>query len=79
MAIGYRTPQEGQAANTGNHTVWIRLPGDKKWYSPKDISGMRPPSDYATHQHLGALKREFPDLEVKRIPRSNKKRLHRKT
>lgn len=45
MAIGYRTPEEGQADRGGNHTVWLLL-GDGKWYSPKDISGLPPyPSD----------------------------------
>ena len=39
MAVGYGTPQEGQAASSSNYTVWLLLP-DGKWYSPKDISGL---------------------------------------
>lgn len=55
-AIGYKTPQAGREAKGGNYTVWVRLPGGKKWYSPKDVSGI--PRKPATHEHLRVLKRD---------------------
>ena len=55
-AIGYKTPQAGRDHLGANYTVWVRLPGDKKWYSPKDVSGI--PRKPATHEHLRVLKRD---------------------
>jgi hypothetical protein len=64
--IGYKTPQQGQADLGRSYKVWVRVPGDKKWYSPKDISGVR--RNIATHEHLRVLKRVVPRLQEKRLP-----------
>jgi len=61
-AIGYRTPQEGQADKGRNYTRWVQLPSDRKWYSPKDISGLR--RDIATHEHIRVLRRDIKGLRV---------------
>jgi hypothetical protein len=63
-AIGYKTPQEGKADRGGSFTVWVRLPRDGKWYSPKDISGLR--RDIATHEHVRVLRRDIKGLRVSR-------------
>ena len=55
-ATGYKTPQAGRDHLGANYTVWVRLPGDKKWYSPKDVSGI--PRKPTTHEHLRVLKRD---------------------
>jgi hypothetical protein len=34
MAVGYSTPEEGQADRGGMHTIWVLLP-DGQWYSPR--------------------------------------------
>jgi hypothetical protein len=56
MAIGYATPQAGQADLDGRYTVWLRMP-DGKWYSPKDISGL--PRRLATPRHVKALEGKY--------------------
>ena len=63
-AIGYESPQEGKADKGGSYTVWVQLPSDGKWYSPKDISGLR--RDIATHEHVRVLKRDIKGLKVRR-------------
>jgi hypothetical protein len=64
--IGYKTPQLGQTDLGRSYKVWVQAPGDKKWYSPKDISGVR--RDIATHEHLRVLKRDIARLRVERLP-----------
>ncbi|MGX1354534.1 hypothetical protein AB7M49_008159 [Bradyrhizobium elkanii] len=65
-AVGYKTPQDGRDDLGGNHTVWVRIPGDRKWYSPKDVSGL--PRKPATHEHLRVLlKSTKGKLEVRRV------------
>jgi hypothetical protein len=64
-AIGYKTPQEGKADKGGSYTVWVRVPTDRKWYSPKDISGIS--RHTATHEHLRVLKRKIRNLRVVRF------------
>jgi hypothetical protein len=64
-AIGYKTPQEGKADKGGSYTVWVQLPTDRKWYSPKDISGIS--RNTATHEHLRVLNRKIRNLRVVRV------------
>ena len=66
MATGYSTPQEGQAARTGNHTVWLLFP-DGKWYSPKEVSGL--PPEIETKRHVKALEGKFVKRQVLRRTR----------
>ena len=66
MAIGYKTPKQGKADLGGSYMVWVRLPGDKSWYSPKDISGIR--RHLPTHEHLRVLARNHGKLRIERLP-----------
>ena len=68
MAVGYGTPQEGQAASSSNYTVWLLLP-DGKWYSPKDVSGL--PREMETWRHVRALEGKY--LRLEKLPRSRKR------
>jgi hypothetical protein len=62
MAIGYRSPKEGRANRTACYTIWVRPSKKKRWYSPKDISGI--PRYRATHEHIRALRRKYPNMVV---------------
>jgi hypothetical protein len=68
MAVGYDSPQEGQAALNTNHTIWLLL-RDGKWYSPKDISGLD--RHLATPHHVAALEGKF--LKLEKLPRSRQR------
>jgi hypothetical protein len=74
-AIGYATPEEGQDAKTGSHTLWLLFP-DGKWYSPKDVSGL--PQHVASTQHLNALHKRGAYTACKVLPRSRKGKRRRK-
>ena len=64
-AVGYKSPQAGKDDRGGSFTVWVRLPNDGKWYSPKDISGIS--RHIATHEHVRVLKRDIKNIRVSRI------------
>jgi hypothetical protein len=69
MATGYQTPREGQAALTGNHTVWLKFP-DGLWYSPKDVSGID--RTIETKRHVVALRGKYG--RIARLPQTRKRR-----
>lgn len=60
-AVRGRKPNLG-----GSYKVWVRVPGDKNWYSPEDISGVR--RYLPTDEHLRVLKRDPGKLQIERLP-----------
>ena len=75
MAIGYATPEEGQADLGGNYMRWLRLRDRTGWFSPKDVSGLE--RSKGTPGHIRALEGQI--IERRKLPRARKdkrSRLH---
>ena len=68
--IGYRSPQEGQEALGGKYTIWLLMKVDRKWHSPKDVSGL--PRKLHTPRHVRALEGKY--LQIVRLHRARKRR-----